>query len=162
MSMKQHLVEDNINLVYYIISKEYPTYLHDDDIIQSGMLGLCRAAEGWNEERGSFANYAGKWIRGEIKQEFVRRKPHAKNISLETTIGEDGTLGDLIPGDDDVAYIDDDTFCRQLTTDERMILTLDSVGYSAAEIAQISGFDVQKVRKLRRIIRLKWRDYYEC
>ena len=150
-----------MKLVYYIISKEYPTYLYDDDIVQSGMYGLCRAAQGWDENRGSFATYAGKWIRGEIRQEFSRRKTHSKDVSLEMDIGEDGTLGDIIQGDDDVAYIDDETFYRQLTSEEREVLKLHSAGYATYEIAQQLGFSEQKVNKLLRITKIKWRNYYE-
>lgn len=155
----RQLIEENIPLVYYIVSHEYPTYIGDEDIIQSGMVGLCRAAEGWDEARGSFANYAGKWIRGEIKQEFIRRKPYSKNISLETNIGEDGTLADVIAGDEDVAFIDDENFFKTLTPEELEVLRIDSMGYSADEIAELCGLSTQKVWKLLRIIQHKWRKF---
>lgn len=160
MNRKQ-LIEDNIRLVYHIIAKEYPTYIHDDDIIQSGMYGLCKAAQGWDEKRGLFSTYAGKWIRGEIRQEFSRRKANSKAVSLETSIGDDGTLGDFIQGDDDVAYIDDETFYRQLTNEEREVLKLHSSGYATYEIAERLGFSNQKVCKLLRITKIKWRNYYD-
>lgn len=162
MNDNHNLVADNMNLVYYIISKEYPTYLHDDDIVQSGFLGLCQAAKRWDAERGTFANFAGKWIRGEIKQEFIRRKTHSKNISMETDIGDDGTLADVLQGDDDVEYIDDDTFRHQLSQEEREVLQLESDGYSTAEMAEMVGLSINKVRQLRRVIRLKWKNYYDA
>ena len=67
---KQQLIEDNLNLVYALISREYPTYLHDEDIIQTGMLGLCKAADKWDEKRGTFSNFAWCCIRHEIIKEF--------------------------------------------------------------------------------------------
>ena len=114
---RQQLIEDNMNLVYFIISREYPTYLQDEDIIQSGMLGLCKAANSW-EERGLFSTYAGRCIRNEIRQEFVRRKPHSKLVSLEANVNDESTLGDLIVGEEDVVYLDDEQFYSQLTKEE--------------------------------------------
>ena len=158
--MNNKLVEDNIKLVYYIVSREYPTYLHDEDIIQSGMVGLCKAAKAWNEQ-GQFSTYAGKCIRNEIKREFIKRKPHYKNISLETKVGEDSTLADLLVGDDDVGYIDSDSFVEILTRDEQDVLRMHSNGYLTNEIGETFGWSVQKVQKILRQIKCKRRKFYD-
>ena len=159
MSMNNELVEKNINLVYFIINRDYPTYRHDEDIVQSGMLGLCKAAEKYDESRGKFSTYAGRCIRNEINQEFLRRKPHQGVVSLDTIVGEDSTLGDLVMGDDNIAYIDDETFYNQLSEDEQTVLRLDSNGYDTDEIASIIHTSPSKVRKLIRLIRIKWRTF---
>lgn len=159
MTNKQSLVEDNLKLVYYIVSRDYPTYLHDEDIIQCGMLGLVKAANAWREE-GLFSTYAGKCIRNEINQEFIRRKPHAKTLSLDATIGEDGSLADILVGDDDIAYIDEDAFYELLTGEEAKVLDMDRLGYDTSEIAKVIGCSVQKVQKILRLIRIKWRRFY--
>ena len=78
---KNELIEKNMNLVYFVISKYYPTFIHDEDIVQSGMLGLCKAADKWDESKSKFSTYAGRCIRNEINQEFIRRKPFSKVIS---------------------------------------------------------------------------------
>ena len=156
---KQTLIEDNMKLVYSIISREYPTYLYDEDIVQSGMLGLCKAANTWDETKSKFSTYAWKCIRNEINQEFVKRKPHSKNISLDAQIADDGTLKDILVGDTDVYYSDNSTFYSQLSCEEQEILTLDSMGYSTTEIAELSGYSTQKIRKMLRIIKFKWRNY---
>ena len=157
---KQKLIEENMNLVYSIVSKEYPTYLHDEDIIQSGMLGLCKAADKWDERKSKFSTYAWKCIRNEINQEFINRKPHAGNISLETRVGEDGTLGDILAGDDNVGYVDDDTFYDQLTCDEQKVFQANKDGFTTEEMANRFGWNVQKVQKLLRLIRIKWKRFY--
>lgn len=36
-------IEENTPLVYYIIRKYFPTFVHDDDIIQSGLIGLWKS-----------------------------------------------------------------------------------------------------------------------
>ena len=155
MSNRENLVEDNIRLVYFIISKEYHPYLHDDDIIQAGMLGLCKAAEKWDEEKGKFSTYAGRAIRNEIIQEFINRKPNSQMISLETEIGEDGVLADILVGEDGVYYVDED-FYKQLSKEEIDILNMNEMGYGTDEISELSGYDVQKVRRILRLVRLKW------
>ena len=34
------LITENINLVYWVLSKYYPAFLKDDDLVQIGMLGF--------------------------------------------------------------------------------------------------------------------------
>lgn len=150
------LITQNMRLVYYIISREYPTHLHDDDIIQCGMLGLCKAAERWDETRGTFANYAGQWIRGEIKREFVRRKKYKGELSLEYEYDDELTMSDLIVGESDIGYVDDG-FYQNLLPEEQKVFDLSNKGYSSDEIASICAIGRQKVRKILRVIRLKWK-----
>lgn len=157
---KDDLITENMKLVYYIVSKDYPTFIRDEDIIQCGMLGLCKAAQNWDESKAKFSTYAGKCIRNEINQEFIRRKPHSKNLSLETKIGEEGTLADVLVGEDDVGYVDYDDFYTQLEPIEAKVLDLDTLGYNTDEIATQLGITVTKVQKTLRIIRLKWRRFY--
>ena len=157
--MSNKLVEDNIKLVYHIISRDYPTYIKDEDIIQSGMLGLCKAAKYWKEQ-GLFSTYAGKCIRQEICQEFIRRKKHAQVISLDTRIGEeDDTLVDVIVGDSDVQFIDDNGFYRTLTNIEQDIWELKSKGYSTCEIADELDLSVKKTQTIIRKLKLKWKTF---
>ena len=158
-NVKQKLVEDNMKLVYFIISREYPTYIKDDDVIQSGMVGLCLAAEAWQED-GLFSTYAGKCIRREIHREFARRKSYSKVVSLDSPIGEDGVLGDVIPDECSVVYIDS-KFYETLTEDESAVLQLINTGHKTDEISELKGFSIQKVQKIVRTIKKKWRKFNE-
>lgn len=155
---QQKLCEDNVKLAYYIVSQYYPTYIHDEDITAAALLGLCKAAESYDSEKGLFSTFAGKCIRNEINQEFITRKPYSKTISLDTKVGEDLTLGEVLTGEDDIAYMDE-AFYEQLTDDELTTLQMENLGYSTDEIAEMSGFSVQKVQKLLRLTKLKWRKY---
>lgn len=158
MNDKQQLIQENINLVHFLISKQYPNYRFDDDMVQCGMLGLCLAAENYDPKRGKFSAYARKFILGEINREFQNRKAVSKNVSLETRVGDELRLEDVIVDEDDIAYMDD-AFYEQLTDDELTILQLDNRGFTTDEIADKSGFNVQKVQKLLRITRKKWRKF---
>lgn len=149
---KQQIVEDNMNLVYSLIAKEYPTYLNDEDIIQCGMLGLCKAADKWDEEKGTFSTFAWFCIRNEIRQEFRSRSKHQNILSLDYEVdSEEGktTFGDFVMGDEDVNYID----TSDLTEREAQVLQLLNNGLSQVVIAKKLGITKQRVwailRKLK-------------
>lgn len=152
------LIEDNMNLVYYIVSHQYPTFIRDEDVIQSGMEGLCKAANSYNPEKGLFSTYAGRCIRNEINREFIKRKPFSQTVSLDSHISEEGTLEDVLVGEDDVGYIED--FYDELTDDELEVITLYNRGYTSGEISEILNMTVDKVRKLLRVVKIK-RGKYE-
>jgi RNA polymerase sigma factor (sigma-70 family) len=159
-SEQQKLVENNLPLVYYIISREYPTFIGDEDLAQSASLGLCQAAENWEETKGLFSTYAGRCIRNEINKEFIRRKPHSKNISLQTTLTDKMTLDEVLVGDEDVVVMDE-MFYDTLTDEEIRAFELYYVGYSAEEIAVEMHCKIQKANKLLRIIKKKWEKFNE-
>jgi RNA polymerase sigma factor (sigma-70 family) len=159
-SEQKKLVEDNLPLVYFIISREYPTFIGDEDLSQSAALGLCQAANSWDESKGLFSTYAGRCIRNEINKEFIRRKPHSKNISLQTTLAEKMTLDEVLVGDEDVVVMDE-KFYDTLTDEEIKAFELFYVGYSAEEIAEAMRCKVPKANKLLRIVKKKWERFNE-
>ena len=162
---RQQLIEDNMNLVYFIISREYPSYMKDEDVIQSGMLGLCRAAERFDGEKGTFSTLAGKCIRNEICMEFRRRKKDKGNLSLdyEVTDDEEGSVlfGDLIKGKSDVDYVDVDPIMNELNNREKEVLTLLMNGLSPTEITEMYGWSRHRTNSIIRKIKLVWRNCYE-
>lgn len=155
MSTRQQLIEDNMNLVYSLVSKEYPTYLYDDDIIQCGMLGLCKAAEKWDESKSGFSTFAWRCIRNEIVSEFRRRAKHQGVLSLdyETSDDEGGrtTFGDCVVGEEDVTYVDIDI--ESLSDRERQVLNLCATGLNQSDVATKLGVSKQYVWKVMRKIR---------
>jgi RNA polymerase sigma factor (sigma-70 family) len=155
----QQLIEDNINLVYSLISKEYPTYIYDEDLIQSGMLGLCKAANTWEEGKAKFSSYAWKCIRNEIYQEFKRRKPFNNLCSLDAPIGDGLTLAEVIVGDEDVQYVDFEPFFNTLTKAEQDTVRLKTKDLSNVEIAHQLGVSHQTVSKTIRRVKHKWEHF---
>lgn len=137
---KQQLIEDNMQLVYFIVNKYYPTFKHDEDIIQVGMLGLCSAADTWDENRSTFATYASRCIQNAINGEFYNRKKHKHTLSLDyPVLGDDGeasSFGDFCVGDADVDFVDTEPFYDQLTERERRIIELKEGGVSVTDIAR--------------------------
>lgn len=159
MSNPSDLIKQNTKLVYYIISHEYPTYLHDDDLVQAGMLGLCEAANRWDETKSAFGTFAGNWIRGEIKKEFVRRKKNKGVWSTDRMMGgddDDGTtLEELLGREDDTTYLNIEDFRDTLHSHEQMVFDLRNEGLNTEEIATKTGRNVQTIQRITRNIRRK-------
>ncbi len=153
---KQQLIEDNIGLVHFMIRKHYPTFIGDDDIIQAGMLGLCKAAGWWDENRGPFSTLAGKCILNEITGEFRNRKKHYGLLSLDYEVdGNDGDpipYGELLVGTNDVDFVDMELIYSRLSDFERRIFDMKRYGMNNKEIANATGCNVRKIqRELRNI-----------
>jgi RNA polymerase sigma factor (sigma-70 family) len=154
---KQQLIEDNMKLVYYIVRRDYPTYIADEDIIQCGMLGLCRAAEKWDETKSKFSTFASKCIKNEIGQEFRRRAKHQGILSLDYEVdGDDGekcSFGDCIVSEEDIGYVDLSIDFQRLTKRELEICELCKQGLSYEDIGKQLGVSKQIVWKTVRKIR---------
>lgn len=152
---KQQLIEDNMSLVYSFITKKYPTFINDDDIIQCGMVGLCKAAEKWDKNKGNFSTFAWYCIRNEICREFKRRMKYRDVLSLdyemEIGFGEKCSFGELLVGEDDVAIVEVDN--RLLTARQSQILKLAKSGMTYSEIARQLGISTQRVSAVMRKIR---------
>lgn len=152
---KQQLIEDNIGLVYSFVAREYPTFKHDEDIIQAGMVGLCQAADRWEAEKSQFSTFAWKCIRNEVLRELKRRFKHQGVLSLDYEIVKDGvkgSLGDIIVGDEDVFFIDD---ChRHLTPLERKMVDLLKKGLTVKEVAEALNITIFHVYRTQRKIRI--------
>ena len=159
MSNPSDLIKQNTKLVYYIISHEYPTYLHDDDLVQAGMLGLCEAANRFDETKSAFGTFAGNWIRGEIKKEFVRRKKNNGVWSTDRMMGgddDDGTtLEELLGREDDTTYLNVEDFRDTLHPHEQMVFDLRNEGLNTEEIATKTGRNIQTIQRITRNIRRK-------
>jgi RNA polymerase sporulation-specific sigma factor len=157
---KQQLIEDNMKLVYHIVNRQYPTYMADEDIIQTGMVGLCKAAESWNKEKGEFSTFACRCIQNEIINEFRSRKKHQGILSLDYEIdcgdGEKTTFGDFCVGDEDVQYVNIEYATDKLTPREKEVIALKHRGMNIVEVAKTLGVSKQYVwavvRKLKLLI----------
>ena len=115
------LVLANIGLVHMVANQMRRPHLRYDDLVQEGMLGLLRATETFEPERGvRFSTYCVYWIRAKIQRYFQRLdrddvptvagvkmkedeegrryRPKARKLSLATPIDEGGdrTLVDTL------------------------------------------------------------------
>lgn len=154
-SFRDTLICGNIRLVYYLfgqMSKSEFTITHKDDIISSGMLGLVKAANTFDEERGTkFSTYAALCIRNEMLMYMRKtRRYFDREISLESpvTVDENGavlTIADTLeanenPQDECLAGLMYEEFIQKLTPLDQRVLGLRIEGYTQKEISARLGY----------------------
>ncbi len=107
-SARDLLVEHNLRLVVHIIKKYYSNYSDQDDLISNGTIGLIKAVNSFDSEKGTrFATYAARCVENEILMYFRSQKKSAQDISMNEPIDMDTegnplTLSDIIFTDDTV------------------------------------------------------------
>lgn len=65
---KKTLIENNIDLVKSVARRYIGTGIEFDDLVQEGCIGLIRAADAFDPDRGSFSTCAVYWIKKTILQ----------------------------------------------------------------------------------------------
>lgn len=161
---KQQLIEDNMGLVYYIINKHYPTYIHDEDVIQEGMLGLCKAISSYDPSKSKLSTFATVCILHQIRQYFRDNAKHSGVLSYEKVVAkvEDDSITFLDTlascNDVDLGCISFKMFYDQLSERDQQIIDL-SLDNTVNEIAQILGMSPEYVSRKRNAIKRKWRKF---
>jgi len=100
---KQRLVESNLGLVHAVARRSHGSGVPLDDLVQEGTIGLTRAAELFDPERGvRFSTYAAWWIRRAIRDAIadskVIRIPAKANRQLAAVRRAEAQLKRLGPG----------------------------------------------------------------
>lgn len=107
---KEILVKHNLRLVAHI-AKKYSNYGDNDELISIGSIGLIKAIESFNHEKGTaLATYASRCIENEILMTMRTSKKHRSNVSLNEPIGVDKDGNELVIMDmlcDDHSIIED-------------------------------------------------------
>lgn len=95
MSGREERICDNIGLVHACARRFMGRGIEYDDLFQSGCMGLVKAADGFDEERGlKFSTYAVPVILGEIRRLFrdggtVKVSRSLKELSLRASMERD-------------------------------------------------------------------------
>lgn len=113
-------VEDNLGLVVFVLKRRRTPASRWDDEYQDGVLGLMRAAQKFEPERGfRFSTYAMAWIREGIQKGHARVKgvsyrsavaagrPYEDPLSLDVPLGTEAgvVLGDTLVSAEDPAEL---------------------------------------------------------
>lgn len=107
------LVEENMHLVYYHVYNRivYRERRDEEDVLQIGMIGLCKAAATFDPGKGfTFSTYALRCIENEIRMYANyerRRRAERLGPRLEQNVSKDDecadlTLADFVPSIEDV------------------------------------------------------------
>lgn len=143
---KQQLVEKNIRLVYFIANKLGYT---DEDSLQYGLYGLCKAADTFDENRGiKFSTYAypyiSNWMRGTYSDTKFR-----KNMGMTISF-EDLSYIKVEDSSSRDEYLE---LYNKASCKMKKVLDLLYKGYSQVEIA--NNFNVSKSTICRWISKFK-------
>lgn len=112
---KKKLIEHNLRLVAHIIKKYYSNYCDQEDLISIGTIGLIKAINSFNSDKGSrLATYAARCIENEILMYFRSTKKTSQEIFMSEPIEADSdgdtlTLMDVICSDESLL---DDIDCK--------------------------------------------------
>lgn len=86
---KNILIERNMRLVAHIIKKYQNVGEETEDLISIGCIGLIKAIDSFDINRGRLATYACKCIDNELLMMIRGKKKTAKDVSLFEPIGQD-------------------------------------------------------------------------
>ncbi len=119
---RDELIEHNLRLVVHIVKKYYPAQRDgQDDLISIGTIGLIKAVQTFNSEKGSrFATYAARCIENEVLMHFRARRKSAQDVYLSDPIDTDRdgnalTLLDLLADETDmVETVEERLRCERL------------------------------------------------
>lgn len=99
--IKEQIIEENKSLINKAVEKYAKSEYLRDDIYSSALKGFSEAIDRFDYNKGSFIQYAKKYIKGNILED-IKKLNDNKLISLETPINiedkenEEITLGDII------------------------------------------------------------------
>ena len=87
---REKLIIHNLRLVAYIVKKNYSDDREQEDLISIGAIGLIRACETFDYEKGiNFSTYATRCIDNQIKMHFRKNKKIQNEVYLNDPIDTD-------------------------------------------------------------------------
>ncbi len=89
-SCRNRLIEHNLRLVAHVVKKYSNTIYETDDLISIGIIGLIKAVDSFNKEKGiRLATYASRCIENELLMLMRSSKKQSREVSLFDRIGSD-------------------------------------------------------------------------
>ena len=90
LSCRNRLIEHNLRLVAHVVKKYSNTIYETDDLISLGTIGLIKAIDSFNNEKGiRLATYASRCIENELLMLMRSSKKQSKEVSLFDPVGSD-------------------------------------------------------------------------
>lgn len=90
LEAREVLINRNLRLVAHVIKKYQQTGYDMDDLLSVGTIGLIKAVNTFNVEKGSrLATYAAKCVENEILMMFRAGKKFSREVSIYDPIGAD-------------------------------------------------------------------------
>lgn len=166
---RDKLITDNMKLVYFVyhqLAKTSLTINNRDDLISEGMLGLCKAANSFDENKGTkFSTYAALCIKNAMLMYIRKLKkytPHEISLCMPMGRDEEGktiTVEDVIVDEkSSEEYIIEkimlDEFEKKQTPQDHLILCSLKKGLNQKEIGKLVGISQsyvsRRIKKMRK------------
>lgn len=161
---RDDLIQENMNLVYYVLHKSFPTFAKDEDMVQEGMIGLIKAANTYQDGKGKFSTYAYRCIFNTMASYLQQQKCDVDIISLDSEVkGKDDSASLIHELIEDVEssscfnLVEYDIFYNTLTPRQKQVFDRVKEGKKRQEIADEFGITNQAVTDAVKKIRKKWR-----
>ncbi|MBS2034457.1 SigB/SigF/SigG family RNA polymerase sigma factor [bacterium] len=160
--VKDELVAQHLNLVRYLAGKFSNRGENLEDLVQVGCLGLIKAIERFDPERGTeFTTYATPTIVGEIKRHFrdkgwaikVPRRLQEFNASVAKTTEELTSALGRVPSPDEIA--------KKLEVSPEDVLEAQELGQSYNLLSIDSELDADDSRKTSSLLDYLGRDDFQ-
>ena len=154
--------EENMNLVYLVIHKKFKCYVNNEDVVQVGLIGLWRACEVYDPNKGKFSTIAVFYIKNEILNFLTRdyKKGFCKDSLDEQISNTDLCKNDIIYDETYEIPVDDisskkiiEDYIKMKDGQARKILQLLLNGYTQKEISDIIGTSRMYVHNVIKEIR---------
>lgn len=167
---KERLIVDNLRLAGYMAQKYKSTGIDFDELVSIGYMGLVKAANSYQPERGKFSTLACQTIYRDIMQCIRKRKRSIHCLSLDSEhINRDGDSYSLLESigaeDPDIQRLDNtglyEDMMHSLNRKERIAIELVVVyGEKQRTAAEKMGVSQEYVSRLRSKGLRKMRETY--
>lgn len=178
---REKLIEHNMRLVAHVVKKYQGTGYDTEDLLSVGTIGLIKAVNTFNADRGRLATYAAKCVENEVLMLLRSSKKYSKEVSLYDPIGvdKDGetvSLVDVIEMEtsdtlDDMILKQDvkelyEAYAQCLKENEQMVIRMryglfGGREYTQREIAQSMGISRSYVSRIEKKAIEKIRTQFE-
>lgn len=163
------LVEENHNLIYSLL---YKYHLDIEEWYDLAAIGLCKAANTYNNDKSGFSTYAYKCMYTTImtekrKENAMRIIPQNQIVYYENQVSESSKENDTstflnyIPSKQDVENETISTILlnnieNELVGNKKKVFILLKEGYTQCEISKIIGISKQRISKIKQEITEKY------
>ena len=163
---RNELIEDNLNLVYFMVDKHFATYVDREELIGIGYEGIIKAADNFDTRKNiKFCTFACRCIYNEIIKYLDSLNYHCRKANtvaysldnkIEDCIGEDLTFKEVFYINEDYSRVFAEVILNRadsLVANGRLILEKRIAGYTFKEIGKMLNITGQGVIKRLAIIR---------
>ena len=151
---RDNLITENINLVYHVLFRYFPSIAKNEDWRQEGMVGLIQAADSYNPKFGvTFSTYACTCIHNNLANQLSRK---------HNQLHDNEPLEDLDwkhPTNQDFTQMYVEEFINILNPRQREVLELRMSGYRQGVIGNLVGMSPQGVSNMLHRIGVLWNRY---